>query len=86
MGEINIFDTPGKTPTRGALARSLSAVASSPQQEGTTLSLNNDKKFGEGGGGVSVGVRDWAEEVANEEVMEGVSAADGSITPTPTAC
>ena len=31
MSEINIFGTPGKTPTRGALPRSLSAAASSLQ-------------------------------------------------------
>ena len=36
MGVLNIFDTPGKTPMRGALASSLSAAATSSPPEGGT--------------------------------------------------
>jgi len=44
-GELNIFDTPGKTPMRGALARSLSAAASSsPQQVGMAETPNFAKE------------------------------------------
>jgi len=50
MGELNIFDLPGKTPMRGALARSVSAVAasSSPQQGGMAQTLNLAKEGEEG--------------------------------------
>ena len=91
MGELNIFDTPGKTPMRGALARSLSAVAtSSPQQVGTAETLSATKGFGEGGGKLDVGASDWAEEMdnedgaADEDEMEGMAGAERSTTPTPT--
>jgi len=50
MGELNMFDSPGKTPMRGALARSLSAAAasSSTQEGGTAQTLNLPKEGGEG--------------------------------------
>jgi len=48
--EVNIFATPGKQAMRGALARSLSAAASSsPQQAGTALTPNSAKEFSGGG-------------------------------------
>ena len=78
MGELNVFDTPGKMPTRGALARSLStpmrgaparslsAATSSPHQVRTAETLNFAKAFGGGGGKLDVGAGDWVDEVANE--------------------
>jgi len=63
IGALNIFDTPGKTPTRGALAHALSAVAS-PQQVGTVETLNSPKTLAEGGGNFGTfgeGVGDWSE-------------------------
>jgi len=85
--EVNIFDTPrerpvdtpGKTPMRGALARSLSAAARSPQQVGTAETLNCAKSFGQRG----EGEEDWADAVANEMEIGGVSDSDSSTTPTP---
>jgi len=93
-GELNIFNTPGKTPMRGALAHSLSAAASSPQQVGLTEALNFVSRpkegagieGGEGGGlegsegveGMSITADDSAEEVANQEESERIT------TPTPT--
>jgi len=69
-GELNIFDLPGKTPMRGALARSLSAVAasSSPQEGGTAQTLNLAKEGGEravmeGSKGNGVGEHKGAEEM-----------------------
>jgi len=68
MGELNIFDSPGKMPIRGALARSLSAAAasSSPQEGGMAQTLNLAKEGGEGAGmegskGSGVGERMGAE-------------------------
>jgi len=68
MGELNIFDSSGKTPMRGALACSLSAAAacSSPQEGGTAQTLNLAKEGGEGLGmegskGSGVGERKGAE-------------------------
>jgi len=85
MGELNMFDTPGKAPMRGALARSLSAAAtSSPQQVGTAETLNLAKSAGGGGGKLDVGASDWAEgEAANDVEMEAAAESDGSTTPTP---
>jgi len=68
MGELNIFNSPGKTPMRGALARLLSTVAasSSPQQGRPAQTLNLAKEGGEGLGmegskGSGVGERKGAE-------------------------
>jgi len=68
MGELNIFDSPGKSPMREALTRSLSAAAasSSPQDGGTAQTLNLAKEGGEGAGmegskGSGVGERKGAE-------------------------
>jgi len=99
-GGINIFDTPGKTPMRGALAHSLSAATSSPQQVGTAETMYSAKGSGEevvmegskvlegskGVEGMDVAADEWVEEVANqsEDEMEGVTGPDGSTTPTPT--
>jgi len=49
MGELNIFDSHGKTPMRGARARSLSAGAASGslQEGGTAQTLNLAKEGGE---------------------------------------
>jgi len=70
MGELNIFDSPRKTPMRGALAHSLSAAAtsSSPQEGGTAQTLNLAKEGGEGVGmegskGSGMGERKVAEEM-----------------------
>jgi len=67
-GELNIFDSPGKTSMRGALTRSLSAAAasSSPQEGGTAQTLNLAKEGGKGAGregskGSGVGERKGAE-------------------------
>jgi len=75
------FTTPGKQAMRGALARSLSAVAaSSPQQVGAAETLNLAKSFEGEDGKLDVGASGWAEEtanedaVANEDEMEGVKA------------
>ena len=86
MGELNMFDTPGKTPLRGVLARSLSAAAtSSPQQVGTVETLNLVKIAVGGGGKLDVGASDWAEgEAANEVEMEAVAESDGSTTSAKT--
>ena len=70
MGELNIFDSPGKTHMRGALARSPSAAptSSSPQEGGTAQTLKLAKEGGEGLGmegskGSGVGERKGAEEM-----------------------
>jgi len=100
VGDIDIFDTPGKTPMRGALAHSLSAATSSPQQVGTAETMYSAKGSGEevamegskglegskGVEGMDVVADEWVEEVANqsEDEMEGVMGPDGSTTPTPT--
>jgi len=76
MGEVNIFDTPEKTPMRGALARALSAV-------GTPETLNSAKALEGRGGKLDVGASDWADEMANEVEMESVADSSGSTTPTP---
>jgi len=90
-GGDNIFSSPGKTPMRGALARSLSAAASSQQQVGMAETLNFAKEPSEGAGmegdglegskgveGTDVAADGWAEEMANQEEEE------RATTPTPT--
>jgi len=88
----SFFATPGKQSMRGALARSLSAAAtSSPRQVGTAETLYSAKGSGEevamegskGAEGMDVVADDWVEEVANDE-MEGVAGPDRSATLTPT--
>jgi hypothetical protein len=89
----DVFATPRPSVMRGALARSLSAAASSPQQVGTAQTLNSAKTEGEGTGmvgskgvgGMNVAVGDWAEEMSNQsgDEMEGVAGPDRPETPTP---
>jgi hypothetical protein len=81
--EDDIFSTPGRPVMRGALARSLSAAASSPQQVGTVETPKTAKSLGMEGGKLDVGAGDWAEEVANEIAMEGVADSDRLVSPTP---
>ena len=98
MGGLNIFDTPGKTPMRGALARSLSAAASSsPQQVGMAETPNFAKEPSEEVGmEVERGARlegskgvegmDVAAEDWAEEVAN-QEEEERATTPTPTpAC
>jgi len=97
MSELNIFDRPGKTPMRGALARSLSVAAgSSPQQVGTAETLNPAKHFSEEGGmeggaegGVegskgAEGMEEAADEWAEEMADQSVGERPTTSTPTPT--
>jgi len=68
----------------GALARSLSAAASSAQEVGTAETLSSAQRFWEGVGKLDVGAVDWVEEVANEMEMEGVADSERSRTSSPT--
>jgi hypothetical protein len=88
----DVFATPSNPGLKGALARSLSAVASSPQQVGTAQTLNSAETLGEGAGmegnkgvgGMSAAVGDWAEEMSQSgDEMEGVAGPDRPETPTP---
>jgi len=97
MGELNIFDTPEKTPMRGALARSLSAAAcSSTQLVATVETLNPAKHFSEEGGmeggaegGVegskgAEGMDEAADDWAEEMADQSVGERPSTLTPTPT--
>jgi len=55
----NFFATTGKQSMRGALARSLSAAASSPQQVGSALTLNSGEGSSKGVG--REGSKGWME-------------------------
>jgi len=87
----NLFATPRKLAIRGALARSLSAVAtSSPLQERMAETLNLAKDLGRRGGEIGVGWQIgrvgagvWAEEVANGEEMADVAGHEKPTTLTP---
>jgi len=69
----NFFATTGKQSMRGALARSLSVVASSPQQVGSALTQNSgegsskgvEREGSKGVNGRDVAVEDWVKEVVN---------------------
>jgi len=83
-GGDNIFGMPGKPVMGGALARSLTAAASSAQEVAMVETRNSAKSAGEGGGRLEVGADDWVEEVADEVEMVGVTSSERSTTPTPT--
>jgi len=58
-GGDNIFDTSGKPVMVGAVARSLTAAASSAQEVEMAETRNCAKSSGEGGGKLDVGADDW---------------------------
>ena len=58
-GGDNIFDTSGKLVMGGALARSLTAAASSAQEVGMAETRSCAKSSGEGAGKWDVGADDW---------------------------
>jgi len=76
---------------RGALARSLSEAASSPQQVGTAQTLNSAETWGRRGenggkrGGIDVAEDDWTLAAANleERILSAVAAPDRPTMPPP---
>jgi len=94
-GDDGVFATPGKPVMKGALARSLSAAASSPQQVGSAETLSGAQPVGEGEAGMegskevegmNVAEDGWRTEGDNpdEGAISVVSTSDGLTTPAPT--